>query len=37
MGCGVCVSTCLQGVFSLIKAPSRGEPLDIQTLINNVN
>jgi NAD-dependent dihydropyrimidine dehydrogenase PreA subunit len=37
MGCGVCVSICLQGALSLIKAPSRGEPLDIQTLINRVN
>jgi hypothetical protein len=33
----VCVSICLQGALSLIKAPSRGEPLDIQTLINRVN
>lgn len=37
MGCGVCVSHCLQGALSLKKAPSRGEPLDIQELISRLN
>lgn len=33
MGCGVCSSQCMQGALSLVKAPSKGEPLEIQTLI----
>ncbi|MFU8770866.1 MAG: ATP-binding protein [Anaerolineales bacterium] len=37
MGCGVCVSHCLQGALSLKKAPSRGEPLDIQELISRLD
>jgi ferredoxin len=33
MGCGVCVSECPQEAISLIRDPSRGEPLEIQKLI----
>lgn len=33
MGCGVCTSHCEQEALSLIPAPSRGEPLEIQKLI----
>jgi len=33
MGCGVCVSKCTQGAVSLIRDPSKGEPLEIRRLI----
>jgi ferredoxin len=33
MGCGVCVSMCAEGACSLLRDPSRGEPLEIQQLI----
>jgi Pyruvate/2-oxoacid:ferredoxin oxidoreductase delta subunit len=33
MGCGVCVSKCPQEALSLLRDPSRGEPLEIQKLI----
>jgi ferredoxin len=33
MGCGVCISKCPQEALSLLRDPSRGEPLEIQKLI----
>ncbi len=33
MGCGVCVSKCEQGALSLLRDPSRGEPLQIHELM----
>ncbi len=33
MGCGVCVSQCPQEAISLLREPTRGEPLEIQKLI----
>jgi heterodisulfide reductase subunit A-like polyferredoxin len=36
MGCGVCVSKCPQEALSLLQDPSRGEPLEIQKLIERV-
>ena len=33
MGCGVCVSRCEQQALSLVRDPSRGEPLEIHELI----
>jgi ferredoxin len=33
MGCGVCISKCPQDAFSLVRDPSRGEPLVIRELI----
>ena len=33
MGCGVCVSKCAQEGITLVRDPSRGEPLEIQKLI----
>jgi ferredoxin len=35
MGCGVCVSHCEQGALSLVRDPSRGEPLEIHKLLMN--
>jgi len=35
MGCGVCVSKCPQEAFSLVLDPSRGEPLEIQKLMDS--
>ncbi|MFO7741610.1 MAG: 4Fe-4S binding protein [Anaerolineae bacterium] len=34
MGCGVCVSTCPEGALSLERDPTRGDPLDIRTLVH---
>jgi len=33
MGCGVCISKCPQRALSLIRDPSKGEPLEIRELI----
>jgi NAD-dependent dihydropyrimidine dehydrogenase PreA subunit len=33
MGCGVCVSKCDQEALSLVRDPSKGEPLEIQELM----
>jgi ferredoxin len=34
MGCGVCVDTCQQGAVSLARDASKGEPLEIEALMN---
>lgn len=34
MGCGVCVSKCNREALSLVRAPERGEPLQIEALIH---
>jgi len=33
MGCGVCETICIQGAHNLIRAPGKGEPLEIMELI----
>jgi ferredoxin len=33
MGCGVCVAQCPQGALSLLREPGKGEPLEIQRLL----
>ncbi|MFA9403901.1 MAG: 4Fe-4S binding protein [Anaerolineales bacterium] len=33
MGCGVCVSTCLEGALSLQEDPEKGVPLVISELL----
>ena len=33
MGCGVCVDRCDQGALSLAREPSKGEPLEIEVLL----
>lgn len=33
MGCGVCVAHCPQGAIELMREPAKGEPLEIQKLI----
>jgi ferredoxin len=35
MGCGVCISVCLQDALRLVRDPSHGEPLEIRNLIDN--
>jgi heterodisulfide reductase subunit A-like polyferredoxin len=34
MGCGVCVSQCPEEAISLLRDPAKGEPLEIQKLID---
>jgi Pyruvate/2-oxoacid:ferredoxin oxidoreductase delta subunit len=36
MGCGVCASHCSQDALTLIKDPSKGEPLEIVNLLNSI-
>jgi Fe-S-cluster-containing hydrogenase component 2 len=36
MGCGVCVPACMQGVLSLVRDASKGEPLEIERLAEAV-
>ena len=36
MGCGVCVNQCEQYALSLLRDPSRGEPLEIQQLLAKI-
>jgi NAD-dependent dihydropyrimidine dehydrogenase PreA subunit len=33
MGCGVCLTRCTQQALSLLRDPSKGEPLEIETLL----
>ena len=33
MGCGVCTSKCPEGAISLVRDPTKGEPLEIRALI----
>ncbi|WP_031385375.1 P-loop NTPase family protein [Desulfonatronum thiodismutans] len=33
MGCGVCIPKCPQAALNLVRAPHRGEPLDIQEIM----
>lgn len=37
MGCGVCVSRCPTEALSLVRAPEKGEPLDVRTLIGTAS
>jgi NAD-dependent dihydropyrimidine dehydrogenase PreA subunit len=34
MGCGICVSSCVNEAISLVRDPSKGEPLEITALMN---
>jgi ferredoxin len=34
MGCGVCVTACELGALTLVRDPSKGEPLEIRALID---
>lgn len=36
MGCGVCASHCSQDALTLIKDPTKGEPLEIVNLLNSI-
>jgi translation initiation factor RLI1 len=33
MGCGICVSKCVNEAISLVREPSKGEPLEIEVLM----
>jgi heterodisulfide reductase subunit A-like polyferredoxin len=33
MGCGVCISRCGQDALSLVREPSKGEPLEIEAIL----
>jgi ferredoxin len=35
MGCGVCVAQCPAGAVSLVRAPEKGEPLEIRELLRS--
>jgi ferredoxin len=35
MGCGVCVSKCAQQAITLVRAPHKGQPLEIMELMKN--
>jgi ferredoxin len=35
MGCGVCVDVCEHDALSLVRDPSRGEPLEIHKLVSD--
>jgi ferredoxin len=37
MGCGICVGQCSQGAISLLRMEEKGEPLEIQSLIEQFN
>ncbi len=34
MGCGVCVSKCAKSALSLVRAPHKGEPLEVKRLLD---
>ncbi len=36
MGCGVCVNHCEQEALSLVRAPEKGEPLQIFELLQGI-
>jgi ferredoxin len=36
MGCGVCASKCTKEAISMVRAPDKGDPLEIQHLIESV-
>jgi Pyruvate/2-oxoacid:ferredoxin oxidoreductase delta subunit len=37
LGCGVCVSKCAYGALELVREPGKGEPLEIQKLIETAS
>ena len=37
MGCGVCVSRCAQEALTLVREPSKGEPLEIEAILAGAN
>lgn len=37
MGCGVCISHCDAGALTLLRAPEKGAPLEIQKLIESID